>query len=70
MEDKRLTVEGAAKELNVGVETMRRYIRRGLFSGAKVGRSYLLRESDIKKYLSDQFAEADAKRKSAQPKGE
>jgi excisionase family DNA binding protein len=63
MEEKRLTVAQAAKELNVGIETMRRYIRNGLFTGAKIGRSYLLRESDVNKFLNDRFADADAKRK-------
>ena len=62
MDEKRLTVAEAAKELNVGIETMRRYIRTGVFTGAKIGRAYLIRESDIKKFVHDRFAEADAKR--------
>ncbi|MCU1327490.1 MAG: Helix-turn-helix domain [Bryobacterales bacterium] len=65
MEEKRITVAEAAKELNVGIETMRRYIRSGLFTGAKIGRAYLIREADVKRFLADKFAEADAKRKPA-----
>ena len=36
---------------------MRRYIRKGVFSAAKVGRHYLIRRSDVAKFIEDCFSD-------------
>ncbi len=64
-----LSVEEAAKQLRVGVETIRRYIRAGTFDVAKVGRQYLIKPESVRAFLDKQFAERQAG-KTAGEKGE
>ena len=50
-----ITIEDAARELHVTVETLRKYVRQGRFPAARVGRRYLLRTNDVIRYVRGQF---------------
>jgi excisionase family DNA binding protein len=57
MEDQQyISVQEAAKQLRVGVETVRRYIRSGAFNAAKVGRQYLIKPETVRALIDKQFA--------------
>jgi excisionase family DNA binding protein len=60
-----ISVQEAAKQLRVGVETVRRYIRNGSFEVGKVGRQYLIKPETVRAFLEKQFADAQAARKPA-----
>ena len=58
-----ISVQEAAKRLQVGVETVRRYIRSGTFEVAKVGRQYLIKPETVQTFLDKQFETTKATRK-------
>lgn len=57
--DALLTVEETARILHVGIATVRRYIREGLLPGAKIGRRYVVRPSDVERLLESRRLRAD-----------
>ncbi len=63
MEKELISVQEAAKRLQVGVETVRRYIRAGTFEVAKVGRQYLIKPETVQAFIDKQFADTQALRK-------
>ncbi|OPZ22554.1 MAG: Helix-turn-helix domain protein [bacterium ADurb.BinA186] len=48
-----LTVTDVAKMLHLHPETVRRFIREGKLKAYKIGKSKLLREEDVKKFVSN-----------------
>ena len=54
-EDKRetITTQEAAILLNCAVITVHQYIKKGLLPAVKVGRKYIIRQSDLEKSLSE-----------------
>jgi excisionase family DNA binding protein len=51
--EKLLTPEDAAKVLLVKPETVREWLRSGKLKGAKVGRLWRVRESDLEAFLKE-----------------
>lgn len=50
-----LTAEQAAKILQIHPFTVLKYIRAGKLKSSKLGRIYRIRESDLEKFLDDQY---------------
>lgn len=48
-----LTVTDVAKMLHLHPETVRRFIREGKLKAYKIGKSKLLREEDVKNFVSN-----------------
>lgn len=48
-----ITVQEAAKYLNVAEITVHQYIKKGLLPAKKLGRKYIIQEADVKKALSE-----------------
>lgn len=48
-----LTTQEAAKILNVADITIHNYIKKGILPAKKVGRKYIIKESDVQKALSE-----------------
>ncbi len=55
MLDRILTPEQVGKELQLHPFTILNYIKDGKLRGAKLGRVYRIRESDIEKFLDNQM---------------
>ena len=55
MLDRILTPEQAGEMLQLHPFTILNYIKEGKLRGAKLGRVYRIRESDIEKFLEDQM---------------
>ncbi len=53
VDDRILTVEQAAELLQVHYETARKYIKKGLIPGRKIGKSWRVVESDLKRFISE-----------------
>jgi excisionase family DNA binding protein len=51
MDDEQLTIEEAANLLNVGVETVRRWIDRGLPAAQESGGRVVIARSDLRQFL-------------------
>ena len=45
------TVTETAKTLNVSIQTVRNYLRRGKLRGQRIGRPILITENNIKEFL-------------------
>jgi excisionase family DNA binding protein len=54
-EEEWITQEEAAERLHVALDTMRRYVREGLFPRAKVGKRYLIPASAINKFIQSRL---------------
>lgn len=54
-----LTAEEAAEYLRVNVNTLRRYIREGRISAAKVGRGYRIKQEELDAFLKRHTTGAD-----------
>ncbi|MEO2059401.1 MAG: helix-turn-helix domain-containing protein [Mesonia sp.] len=48
-----ITTQEAAKILNVADITIHNYIKKGILPAKKVGRKYIIKESDVQKALSE-----------------
>jgi len=48
-----LTVEQAAEYLSLSLETIRRYIRRGILHATKLGRQYRIRREELDRLLAE-----------------
>ena len=57
-EKKWLTQEEAAARLHVALDTMRRYVREGKFARTRVGKRYLIPESEIERFLQSGLSSA------------
>lgn len=49
----RYTLKEISKDLNIKVKTLRSYISQGILIANKVGRTYLVRASDLDKFLEN-----------------
>lgn len=56
VDDRILTTEQVAELLQVHYETARRYIKRGLVPGRKIGRGWRVVESDLKRFIAEGHA--------------
>ena len=57
-ESKFVTVAEVAGQLRVSNMTVYRLIQSGQLAAVRVGRSYRIRESDMDRYLADQYTQA------------
>ena len=51
-----LTLDEAARFLNIHTETLRRKVTAGEIPGAKIGRSWVFIESDLESYIRSRYA--------------
>ena len=51
--DKNMTVQTCAELLNVSEQSIRSYIKRGLLPATKIGRRYLIKNTDLEKALKE-----------------
>ena len=56
-----ITTEEAAKRVFTTPYTIRKYIRQGKLLGAKFGKQYLIRESDLESLLEKMFGISQSK---------
>lgn len=56
-----ITTEEAAKRVFTTPYTIRKYIRQGKLLGAKLGKQYLIRESDLEALLEKMFGISQSK---------
>lgn len=63
MDSEYLTLEEAARELRVNLDTMRRYVREGRIQAGKVGKRYMVRRKDVRDYIEKSFKPVARKRK-------
>ena len=63
VDDPILTTEQVAKLLQVHYETARKYIKRGLVPGRKIGRGWRVVESDLRRFISEGHALQQPERK-------
>jgi excisionase family DNA binding protein len=57
-----LSVPQAADRMNIHPETMLKMLQRGTIPAAKIGRSYVILEKDVMKYIEDQVIKQTAQR--------
>ena len=60
-----LTVEQIAGRLDVTPETVRRYLRRGMIQGRKLGRSWRILETELERFVSSSRPTTPSQRISA-----
>ena len=57
-ESRFVTVAEVAGQLRVSNMTVYRLIQSGQLAAVRIGRSYRIRESDVDRYLADQYTQA------------
>ena len=47
------TLQELSKKLNITIIVLRRYIKSGMLKASKIGRSYIVQETDLKEFLDN-----------------
>ena len=47
------SLKDLAKEMGIGVRTLREYIKQGKLQAEKIGRSYFVNESSFKRFIGE-----------------
>jgi predicted site-specific integrase-resolvase len=46
-------LQDLSKKLNITIIVLRRYIKSGMLKASKIGRSYIVQETDLKEFLDN-----------------